>query len=81
MGAEAAEKGLDVLDEQLGLFERGEVATAVELAPLHDVVVALGEASHRSGEIGSEDGDTGGGREMCGDGFGRRVEGLPAEAG
>ena len=80
-GAEPAEEGLDVLDEQLGLFERGKVATAIELAPVHDMVGALSEASHGSGEIGSEDGDTGGGRGVCGDGCRRRVEGLPVEAG
>src|SRR6202040_2609780 len=45
-------------DKEVGLFHRGEVTAAVELAPVHDVrQVALGEATQRKEDVGREDRD------------------------
>ena len=41
--AELAEEFPHVADQEVGCFHRGEVAAAVELGPMHHVVVALGE--------------------------------------
>jgi hypothetical protein len=41
--SEAAEEAAPVADEQFGGLHRGEVAAAVELRPVDDVVVAFSE--------------------------------------
>jgi hypothetical protein len=43
--AKAAEEAAHVADQQVGGFHGGEVATAVELGPVDDVVAALGVAA------------------------------------
>jgi hypothetical protein len=45
----------DILHEQLGLLQGGEVSPAVELRPVHDLVRLLGEAP--DGEVVREHGD------------------------
>src|SRR4051794_35797366 len=52
-----AEERPDVVDQQAGLFQGGEVAAPVHLGPVHDVVVPLGEAAHRRGDVAGEHGD------------------------
>mgnify|MGYP006164331197 CR=1 FL=1 len=57
--AQLAEEGPDVVEQQVGGFHGGEVAAAVELRPVHQVVViALGEAPDGL-EVVGEDGDAG----------------------
>ena len=54
-----SEEHPQVADHQLGHLERGEVAAAVELGPVHDVVVvALGQRPDRL-EVVLEDRDAG----------------------
>jgi hypothetical protein len=56
--AECTEEGADVVDQQIGCFESGEVAASGVLAPVRDVVVTGQQMSH--GGISREDGDAGG---------------------
>src|SRR5215471_1914854 len=58
LGGQRREEGPDVLDEQFGRFQRGEMATGLEVAPVHDVVGALGVAA--DGDVLGEDGHAGG---------------------
>src|SRR5271154_881877 len=47
-----------IRDEQIGLFHRGEVPAAIELAPLHDVrEVPLRETADGKEGVSGEDGD------------------------
>src|SRR5215471_6114224 len=57
LGGQRGEEGPDVLDEQFGRFQRGEMATGLEVAPVHDVVGALGVAA--DGDVLGEDGHAG----------------------
>jgi AraC-like DNA-binding protein len=45
--AQRAEEPAQILDEQVGNLERGEVAAALEVRPVHDGVDPVGEVSHR----------------------------------
>ena len=57
---EWAKEGADVVDEQVGLFHRGEMTAAVELAPVDDVIVPFGQAPYGQHGVAWEDGDPGG---------------------
>jgi len=52
-----AEEFPNVSGQQVGSFHGGEVAAAVELGPVHDVVVAFGQGP--DGGIAGEDGNSG----------------------
>ncbi len=57
-GWQGCEEGTDVLDEQAGGLQRGEMTAGVEVAPVHDVVGLFGVAS--DGDVLGEDGHPGG---------------------
>src|SRR5690242_20484316 len=56
--AQATEKSTYIADEQIGRFHRREVAAAVEIRPVEDVVALLGIAA--DGHILGERGHAGG---------------------
>lgn len=47
---DVVEVGVDLVDEQVGFFEGGEVVVVVELVLVHDVGVALFGLAARCGE-------------------------------
>src|SRR5260221_1133855 len=55
--AELTEKHLDVADEEIGHFHRGEVAAAIELRPVRDAIARIEDGA--DGRIGGEDRDAG----------------------
>jgi hypothetical protein len=58
--AEPAEEIAHVADQEVGYLHGGEVTTAVELGPVHDVVGLLGEAPDRRCDLPWEDRHAGG---------------------
>ena len=54
---ELTEKRLDVADEEIGHFHRGEVAAAIELRPVRDAIARIEDGA--DGSIGGEDRDAG----------------------
>ena len=49
--AQGAEEGPDVVDEQVGLLERGEMTAAGQVGPAHDPVASLHDGARRD-ELG-----------------------------